>query len=223
MSLTQIETLLDDSGDSVRREVLTILRRKYQIPLHPLEAEWNTTAETILEAIANASDLTQRGIRGVLAEAVFRRQVLPSSLPRWRELPVQGDQAYDLLLDDGNGALRIQVKLQRKEKGGIKFHRNSQEFFVVETQRTRTGKRRDQEDSRPYRVSEFDIIAVCLHPSTNDWGRFIYCGTQDLLTRPNAPHLLEVMQPVPVNGSVMWSTNFDYIASRARENRAPPP
>lgn len=219
MSPEEIESLLESATPEQRVAMLRLLRERYRIPLHPLETQWNTTAEAILEAIASAGDLTQRGIRGVLAEAIFRTTVLPKSLPSWREQPIEGDQPFDLLLDDGNGPVRVQVKLQRRERGQVKYYRKDTDHFVVETQRTRGGKRPDNELSRPYRVSEFDVLAVCLHPATGDWTSFLYCACRDLKVRATNPEFLEVLQPVPVKGSATWSRDFSHVVARVRSAR----
>lgn len=216
MSLVELDSLLAAATDEQRRAVFALLRDRYGLRIHPLEERWNTTAEAILDAIDQSADLTQRGIRGVLAEATFRTTVLPKRLASWKQLPVVGDQPFDLLLDDGAGPVRVQVKLQRRESGAPKYHRKSAVHFVVETQRTRGGRRRDQEASRPYRVDEFDVLAVCLHPSTGSWTEFFYCATRDLLVRPMEPNLLAVMQPFPVAGSDAWSTDFGNAVKRFR-------
>lgn len=218
MSLIELENLLAIATDEERRAVFTLLRDRYGLKIHPLEGRWNTTAEAILDAIDQSADLTQRGIRGVLAEATFRTTVLPK-LDGWQSLPVVGDQPYDLLLDDGSGPVRVQVKLQRRENGVPKYHKQTTDYFVVETQRTRGGKRRDQEASRPYRVDEFDVLAVCLHPSTGSWTTFFYCATRDLLVRPTDPNLLAVMQPFPIAGSDAWSVDFGNAVTRFRSPR----
>ena len=170
MSPNDIETLLANLDEQQRLRVFQILRERYGFKIHSLETRWNTSAEAILEAIDKSADLTQRGIRGILAEASFRTVVLPRNLSHWRETPIEGTPAYDLQLDDGRGTVRVQVKLQRKEKGNPKFFRGSADHFVVETQRTRGGKRKDNEQSGSYRINEFDVLTVCLHPSTNESG-----------------------------------------------------
>lgn len=219
MTLTEIQALLEKVGQEERGEVLRLLRGRYRIVLHPLEARWNTTAEAILEAIDKSADLTQRGIRGVLAEATFRTVVLPKTLARWRELPVAGNAAFDLELADDIGPVRVQVKLQRKEQGVVKYHRGDKDYYVVETQRTRGGKRRDLEQSRPYRVDEFDVLAVCLHPATNEWTSFTYCAADDLKVRASDSKLLDIMQPIPVSGSDEWSQDFENAVRRFRRSR----
>jgi hypothetical protein len=216
VSLNEIKRLLEQASSEERLEVLKFLRDRFQLALHPLESRWNTTAEVILEAIDRSGDLTQRGIRGILAEAIFLARVVPEQLPRWRIVAFEGDQPYDVLLDDGNGPVRVQVKLQRKEKGIPKLHRGSPDHFVVETQRTRGGTRPNQEQSRPYRRDEFDVLAVNLHPSGGDWTSFIYCAVHDLKVRASEPTLLEVMQPIPMKESEVWSRDFDHAVRRFR-------
>lgn len=67
--------LIEQASEDERRIILAYLRER--VPIHPLETEWNTTAEEILTAIARSSDLTLRGIRGILAEAIFEKRLLP--------------------------------------------------------------------------------------------------------------------------------------------------
>jgi hypothetical protein len=62
--------LIEKASEEEQRFILAYLR--HRVHLHPLEAEWSTTAEAILTAIARSSDLTLRGIRGILAEATRR-------------------------------------------------------------------------------------------------------------------------------------------------------
>lgn len=242
MSLNEVKDFLASASDDERRALLRVLREEYRCVLHPLEAKWTTTAEAVLEAISQSPDITQRGVRGILAEATFRTTVVPEILKGWDEVPFEGETAYDLLLDDGSGVVRVQVKLQRKERQVPKLYfKDDPSVFVVETQRTRSGKKRkkkgskgdsdqernglllaqdvvteDQEATRPYRVDEFDVLAVCLHPSTSDWRDFAYCAVSDLLVRKASPGLLEVLQPVYLDESHGWSKDFNRAVSRFR-------
>jgi hypothetical protein len=79
MTLGAIRQLLASSSPSDRQEILRELRREF--PIHELEAEFNASAEVILEAIARSPDITKRGIRGLIAEACFVREVLPAVSP----------------------------------------------------------------------------------------------------------------------------------------------
>lgn len=225
MSLNQVKGLLERMTREDLWEVLRMLRHDHGVIIHPLELEWRTTAEAILEAIHASPDLTQRGVRGVLAEAIFRTQVVPRQLQGWKSIPFTGEQAYDLLLDDGTGQVRVQVKNQRREAKQVKVDKRLSKMtghpvYVVETQRTRNGQAQDGSGeimaTRPYRFNEFDILAVCLQPATGDWTDFIYCPTWRLLSRPEQPQLLKVMQPIYMDGTNGWTKSFDHAATDAR-------
>jgi len=206
-----IKRLLDSLTDDQCREILRRLRAR--IPIHPIEAKLNTQAEVILEAIDRASDLTLRGVRGIIAEAAFAVGVV-SELEGWREVPLGSDMPYDFLLEDSVGRLRVQVKMQRCVSGRpMKANEASRllsaDMFVVETQRTRGGvDRLTGEDTRPYRFGEFDIIAVSMHPSTNDWNSFMYTVGDWLLPRPDKPAQLMKFQPVAPEPNEDWTSDF---------------
>ena len=76
------------------------------------------------------------------------------------------------------------------------------EMYVVEVQKTRGGiDLQTNEDTRPYRFGEFDILAVNMHPSTKDWHNFLFALSNWLIPRsPNAA-LIEIFQPVSVSAS----------------------
>lgn len=69
-------------------------------------------------------------------------------------------------------------------------------MWVVETQKTRGGKDRKGKNTRPYRFGEFDIIAVCLHPSTDDWGTFCYTVANWLVPDPLDAGQIFKFQPI---------------------------
>jgi len=73
-----------------------------EIPVHALEAKLNTTAEIILEAMDRASDLTMRGLRGIIAEAAFLVGVL-GKLEGFENITPSGNLAYDFLIRDAVG------------------------------------------------------------------------------------------------------------------------
>src|SRR2546426_2661850 len=142
----EVIRLLDVCTEEERLEIFQYLRKT--IPIHAIEAKLNTQAEVILEAIDRASDLTLRGIRGIIAEAAFLVEVL-GKLKGWKDVTPPGDAAYDFLIEDSLGRVSIQVKMQRKERREPKV-RNGK--YVAETQRTRGG--RDHATglpTRPYR------------------------------------------------------------------------
>lgn len=194
------------------RTVRDHLRRR--VPLHPLEEAWGATAEAILTAIARSTDLTQRGIRGILAEAMFEQSVLPPMVSAgWNTEAITGDQAFDFLLQKNGSRVRIQVKLQRRERGTPKDYAarsraalNCPEgrIYVVEVQKTRSGEK-NGEKTRPYRFGDFDLLAVSMHPSSGDWNRFFFTVGGWLLPRKSDATLIEIFQPVPEHPDGFWT------------------
>lgn len=122
---------------------------------------------------------------------------------------------------DGKDFIRVQVKNQRKEKGIPKENSKLSKsygfpVYVVETQKTRTGKKTDKDgnqiDTRPYSFFDFDILAVCLQPSSGVWEDFIYSPVRNLRPRAHNSSLLEVMQPIIPDGNHGWTRDFDEAA-----------
>ncbi|MCS6244493.1 MAG: hypothetical protein H2172_11635 [Opitutus sp.] len=168
------------------------------LPRHQLEVEFDINAEIILDAISRSSDLTKRGVRGIIAESVFIKEVLPEQLENtdWRLSDVSAtDLPYDALIENSLGMkVSIQVKNQRVEKGSVKIKNGN---WIVEVQKTRSGKGADGQSTRPYKFTDFHLIAVCLWPGTRDWRKFAYCLTQNLVPRRGSKELIEIMQPIP--------------------------
>jgi hypothetical protein len=242
---------LTELTDEEIREVSRYIRQK--LPRHPLESKWNIRWELILDAIARSQDITQRGIRGIIAESVFESDVLPT-LTGWTQVPVIGDLPFDFKIESrssANSDITIQVKLQRTLKGlplkasaAKKYFPDN--FFVVEVQKTRNGQRNrtktvesevegetdaldnilesssvadetEQRDdsgttankakTRPYRFGEFDIIAVNMQPSTNDWSKFMYTVGDWLIPRRGIANkgMIEILQPVSPMPSEFWT------------------
>jgi len=214
----EVLRLLEQCSVDERREVFKHLRKEF--PIHPLETDLNTQAEVILEAMARSSDLTMRGIRGIIAEAAFLVDVL-QNLEGWNVNQIMGDAPYDFLIEDAKGPVSIQVKMQRREKG-IPLVRAGK--FVVETQRTRTGRDASGGATRPYRFGEFEILAVSLHPSTNEWDSFVYTVGAWLRPRSSDSSLLEVFQPIPMEPNEDWTdsleTCIEWFRSGARRTIA---
>jgi hypothetical protein len=217
MTPQQLLDYIEHADMEQLQELLRMLRQRRRVPIHRLETEWGTTAEAILEAIYEAPDLIQRGVRGVLAEAIFRTVVVPRRLPAWTSQSVENDEAYDLLLTHPRwGAVRVQVKSQRKERQVPKIYRGLMgppPVYVVETQRTRNGTLSDGSPSRPYRFNEFDVLAVCLHASSGSWEDFIFCAVGDLLPRRTNPEWLEVIQPIYLDRPQVWFSDFEALVA----------
>lgn len=181
-SLEKIRNLIDSCSDEDRRALKHHLSKL--LP-HSIERDWDIDADTILTAIDRSSDLTKRGVRGIIAEAVFVNEIIPTvSASGWQSAELAGDHPYDALLRKGGQAARIQVKLQRLEEGVPKLyypkHYEKGTLFVVEVQKTRTGEKRLRMNlpatdttvtatqsvtvqTRPYGFGDFDILAVNMH------------------------------------------------------------
>jgi len=227
-SLEAITRLIDECPQEDRLAVKLYLQRL--LP-HPLELEWNIDSDTILSAIDRSSDLTKRGVRGIIAEAVFVNQIMPTvARSGWQPVDFSGNHSYDALLKKGDTSARIQVKLQRLEEGVPKLYypRHYQEgsLFVVEVQKTRTGKKTAKKDlpgttteitvtklvtvsTRPYSFGDFDILAVNMHPSSGSWREFRYTVASWLLPRPTNTALIEIFQPVAATPNDVWTNDLD--------------
>jgi hypothetical protein len=214
-SLKNAKHLLDQCTDLDRAALRDYLEARS--PQHPLEREWGVGAEVILSAISRSSDLTKRGVRGIIAEAIFERSVL-AELEGWEAVSFMDDRPYDFLIrskDKNQREVRIQVKLQRMVKQqpmrASEANRNyPEDMFVVEVQKTRGGiDPKTNEDTRPYRFGEFDILAVNMHPSTRDWNRFLYTLSDWLIPRSPDKALIEIFQPVAAAPNDVWTDKLE--------------
>lgn len=226
-SLETFKRLVDDCSEEDRTALRSYLR---DLLPHPLEREWGIDADTILSAISRSSDLTKRGVRGIIAEAVFVNEIIPSvALSGWEAVDFSGDHPYDALLRKGDRQARIQVKLQRLQEGAPKFyypkHYEQGSLFVVEVQKTRTGEKTSKrtlvgtEESleatetvtvktRPYSFGDFDILAVNMHPSSGNWRNFRYTVASWLLPRSHDQKLIEIFQPVAATPNEVWTDDL---------------
>lgn len=90
-------------------------------------------------------------------------------------------------------------KENEKKKGG--------DPWWVETQRTRGGKKGGV-DTRPYRVTDFDILAVCLFNRKKEW-TYWFVATHLLGRRPTNNDLLLVKQEMPSLPNDVWHDNIE--------------
>jgi hypothetical protein len=219
----ELRKLVDGLKEREQRALYAYLRTR--LGPHPLETRWGLTADVILGAIDRSPDITQRGIRGVIAEAVFETEVLPF-LTGWENVKVEKELPYDFKLNErgGEATVTIQVKLQRSERGAPKRGAGflPKEFFIVEVQKTRSGTKSVKPagepgsvveeieiQTRPYNFGDFDILAVNMHPSTNDWSRFMYTLGLWLIPREKQPSLIDIMQPVSETRNNVWTDNLE--------------
>lgn len=226
-TLETIKNLINDCSEQDRRAMRAYLRNL--LP-HPLEREWGIDADTILSAINRSSDLTKRGVRGIIAEAVFVDEIAPSLTQfGWEAVDLKGDHPYDALLRKGDRQARIQVKLQRLEEGAPKLYYpkyyEKGSLFVVEVQKTRTGVKTSKRSlvgtgqaldatetvtvkTRPYNFGDFDILAVNMHPSSGNWRSFRYTVASWLLPRSSDRKLIEIFQPVASKPNNLWADDL---------------
>ncbi|RPI87526.1 MAG: hypothetical protein EHM41_04720 [Chloroflexi bacterium] len=215
----QIKILLQELTKDQQQEIFEYLKTLFG--KHPLEEKLNLDSEAILEAIYRADELILRNFRGVIAEAAFNRFIL-RRIGKYEVLDIVGydSDKYDYLIRANSREIRVQVKLQRSEKGKPKILGNG--MYAVEVQRTRTGKRKLTQkpeigyketelviQTRPYAFGQFDLIAVCMYPSTGDWSNFMYTVSSWLLPRPNEAHLIKVIQPVAKEPNDDWTDDFE--------------
>jgi hypothetical protein len=204
-----------------RKKIFDHLRIEF--PIHEIEKKLNAQAEVICEAIHRASDLTLRGVRGVIAEASFEVSVV-KNLEGWKNESPTGDHPYDFLLRDKIGPVRIQIKMQRQKAHKPMWAREAYRYlpsnmYVVETQRTRGGKDSTGGDTRPYRFGEFDVLGVSLHPSSNQWDKFLYTVADWLVPDPNDGKLLLKFQPVAQMPTDAWTDDFRTVVEWFRSGR----
>jgi hypothetical protein len=226
----QIEEVGKLIAEFTEDEQKILKQRLSALAPHPLEEEWDIDAETILTAIRRSSDLTKRGVRGIIAEAVFDNSIIPSvEKDGWMPTVLVGDLSYDALLTKGATAARIQVKLQRLEKGVPKLyypkHYDEGSLYVVEVQKTRSGEKTTKQLlqgssstlaasksisvlTRPYRFGDFDILAVNMHPSSGNWKNFRYTVASWLLPRAKDETLIEIFQPVAASPNDVWTDDL---------------
>ncbi len=218
-----ISAVLRDLTQDEAKDVYELLRSR--LPKHSLEAKWNISWEIILDAIERSQDITQRGVRGVIAEAVFEAKVLPK-LTGWEKEPLNGEFPYDFKLKNTTSGrvITIQIKLQRTGSG-VPLTKKSfypRETYVVEVQRTRTGIQRRGKKSdvseqsaatevqtRPYPFGSFDILAVSMQPLTGDWTKFMYTAESWLIPRTKDANLIDILQPVSAVPTEVWTDRLD--------------
>jgi len=205
-----VKEILAGAPDQDQSAVFEWLRETRKI--HPLEDEFDAPAEVILEAVSRSSDLTKRGVRGVIAEAIFKVEVV-DKLENWHDVTPDGDYPYDFLLTNGKHEVSIQLKMQRLKaqrpmtaNEGYKIFNPS--YWVVETQRTRGGGIFTGDDTRPYKFGEFGLLAVSMHPSTGNWSDFLFTVSDWLIERPENTDQILKFQPVPKQKDDDWTDNL---------------
>lgn len=217
--LTTIRELLAQCTPEERAALFRELRARHLI--HEFEEVIGAPAEMIFEAVHRAPELTRRMLRGVIADAAFRQFAVRSLAESgWRDVTPAGNFAYDYKLDDGAGPVTVQVKLQRSERGAPVVKQGARFGFgeavhIVETQKTRTGTDGADKQTRPYRHSEFDVLAVSMQPSTAKWDCYMYTLGRWLLPGRNVGEIA-TLQPVALSPNGFWTDDFRTAAQWLR-------
>lgn len=214
-TLRVVRELLSQCSPEERAAVFKELRAAHSI--HPYEAVVGAPAEMILDAVYRAPELTRRMLRGVIADAAFRTFVVAAiATRRWCDVTPEGNFAYDYRVDDGQGPITIQVKLQRSERGAPVIKQGKRygfggDVFLTETQKTRSGTDGRANQTRPYRYGEFDVLAVSMQPSTGNWHSYMYTLGRWLLPGKIADEVA-TLQPVTKTPSDFWTDDFEVAA-----------
>lgn len=182
---------------------------------HPLENVINAKAEILLDSLMRSSYITLNGIRGIIAESTFNTIVVKDS-KKWKDIPAGAQNPYDFILEDNIGQVRIQIKLQRKLDNLPWIRKDG--CAVVETERTRSGKTKDGESSRPYRYGEFDLLGVCMEPSHSMWESFLYIPQKYLEPHKDNIKFLNKLQSVPLTPKNNWTNNLDEAVDLFRKD-----
>src|SRR6058998_973631 len=94
--IEEIKALL---GQCTAEEQLAVLQYLKKLFPHVLEKEWGIESEIILSSIARSTDLTKRGMRGIIAEAVFSEKVVvPLTHKGWTANEILDERPYDFLI-----------------------------------------------------------------------------------------------------------------------------
>lgn len=178
---------------------------------HALELKYGLTAQELLDAIDKRFRL-KVALEGAVAEVHFERKLRIASREGWltsyKSHDVDGMHDFTVVTLSGM-ALRVEVKTIRN---GAKPQ--------VELQKTRAAK--GDPSSRYYDRSHFDIVAVCVGRSTNDWSQFRYALVRELPSHRHYPNKLQIMHPIPEEEATepRWFSRFQDIidAYSARTN-----
>lgn len=220
--VASIRKLLAQCTTEEREALFRELRATHQI--HEFEAVVGASAEMILEAIHRSPELTRRMLRGVIADAAFRQLIVNRLATHgWVDVTPVGNFAYDYKLEDSLGPVTVQVKLQRSQLGrpvvrrGIRFG-FAEDVFMTETQKSRSGT--DGTDSvdnqtRPYRYGEFDVLAVSMQPSTARWDCYMFTLGRWLI-EGKRHNEIATLQPVSMVSNNFWTDDFNLAAQWLR-------
>lgn len=167
---------------------------------HPLESKLNANGWDILSAIERQR-MAVMNVKGQLAE--YYLNVLLENL--LKKLMIQEfewrTESPDFSVVFDNKPFRMEcknIRINEKRKDG-------KPSWWVEVQRTRDSKK--GKSTRAYKVSDFDVLAVCLFNKMNEWS-FRFAAANRLAVRTDDNTLLQITQFVAEPATPPWYDNL---------------
>ncbi len=163
---------------------------------HPLEIQYDLTAQELLDAIDRRFRL-KVALEGAVAEVHFERKLKVAAREGWLGAydahDVDGMHDFTLSTLDRK-IIRVEVKTVRKAKGKVGI-------YDVEIQKTRAAK--GDPSSRYYERDHFDVVAVNMGRATGDWAEFRYVLVSELPSHKDYAHKIKVMNRINESSKVV--------------------
>lgn len=167
---------------------------------HPLEDEYNLTADELLDMI-NERFRLKVALAGAVAEVQFGKRLAAlreaGVISLYEHHDVDNYPDFTIWLSEEGPELTVEVKNVRDYKAAYR-ERGEVVGYMAELQKTRRGA---DESSRYYDVDRFDIVAVCLGKKTGNYEDFLFAKAADLKRHADYPDKLAAMQRLPLPGS----------------------
>jgi hypothetical protein len=196
--------------------------------------EWTDEARTILEAVRRTSRPTKWKVRRMIAEAIFKKIVVPSIVDSgWKLRAAQADiPSSGVLLERDSRLARVEIVLL--QPATAKFRRiyrdqHSESAYALEIQKkqaqvksvkvapggeTRQTPQTGSAFGRSYSFGEFDILAVNIHAVTRQWPDFRYTLSASLSPHPGQQSLINIVQLVSLRPNDAWTDDLGICLDR---------
>lgn len=167
---------------------------------HPLEEKLGASGWAILTSIER-SRMAVMNVKGQLAEYYLdqRMQQLLAS---------NAIKEYEWRLDSPDFSVVWEEKPVRIECKNVRISdkkKDGQPCWWAEIQRTRDSKA--GKGTRAYRVTDFDVLAVCLFNRTGKW-EYRFIASKYLKVRASDTTLLDITQFVPEPAVAPWTDDL---------------
>lgn len=166
---------------------------------HPLEDEYNLTAEELLDMI-NERFRLKVALAGAVAEVQCEKRLIilreSGVISLYEQHDVDDYPDFTIFPSEEGPELKVEVKNVRNYKAG---YREGGEIvaYMVELQKTRRGA---DESSRFYDIDRFDVVAVCLGKKTGNYEDFLFARAADLRRHDKFPDKLAAIHRLPIPG-----------------------